>query len=422
MRCHPPLWLIVLLAAPALAQPITPGVPLPYVNHMTTESAAMRESRFLFEEGRRLHRSRQFERASDLYSKALLRDPARLEYRPDLAAALEAQGRWQEALEQYDLYLAQEPNTPAVRRGRLLCLIELGRWNEVDQALAQSDATLDTQYLQGLAWLRRGEAARAVAPLRAAVVAEPQRAEVRLNLASALLTTGQAQEALDALNDSSVRDLPAAGLRRGFALYALGRRSDAEFCWRGLLSGSEAVPAGVALATSLAERGADREALLTAAAALDRDGDDPSARLLYARLLNRAERYEEAWKLLVDRVGPQASGYELELAGWAQLGLHHPAEARTLLSRASAAGVSGAALEHNLGLALAAAGDRAGAVQHLSRATKLEPRRSEAWYSLGYLLERSGRSADAARAYRTFLLLAPDDPRADDVRLRLSRR
>ena len=72
------LLVLALSGTVAWAQPIVPGTNLPAVPNRVPESADMREARFLFAEGQRLHREGQISRAIDLYRKALTADPGRL--------------------------------------------------------------------------------------------------------------------------------------------------------------------------------------------------------------------------------------------------------------------------------------------------------------------------------------------------------
>jgi tetratricopeptide (TPR) repeat protein len=401
--------LLLLLALPALAQPVTPGLKPRTVPNMTAESADQREAKFLFEEARRLHREGEVARAVDLYQKALAKDPARLEYRPYLAQALESQSQHEEALEQYDLYLQQEPRDSRIQRERLLPLISLQRWEDLDrefQALDSSHAQ-DADYLQykGLSLLRRNRAAEAQPLLALALQLQPQREDIRLNLASAQLQSGNAAAALKTLEP-----LPEEKLLRGLAFYSLGDIAKAEQSWRG----QQNVDAGVNLASSLAERGQDREALLLAAEMLDRDPQHQSGKLLYARLLNRAERYEEAWATLRPLLEPNAfqgrRGYFLELVGWTLLGLQRDDESLQYLSEAARLGQQGAALQHNLALVLARLGRTPEALEHELKAVELAPNQAPAWYHLGMLYERRAQPRQALQAYQRFLQLAPEAP------------
>src|SRR5262245_25119244 len=75
----------------------------------------------------------------------------------------------------------------------------------------------------------------------------------------------------------------------------------------------------------------------------------------------------------------------------------------------------------NGAMALYGAGDRAGA-SHVSRELLLaEPRDPDSWLLAGMLAEDRRAMDDADRAYTAALgLLAPDDPRASEIRVSLA--
>lgn len=403
------LSLFLLLSVPALAQPVTPGLKPKPVPNMSSESADQREAKFMFEEGRRLHREGQVGRALELYQQALSKDPARLEYRPYLARALESQSQHEDALEQYDLYLQKEPLDQVVQRERLLPLISLQRWEDLEREFQAMDAShgQDADYLQfkALSLLRRNRPAEAQPLLATALASQPRRDDIRLNLAAAQLQQNQGAAALQTLEP-----LPQEALLRGLAFYLVGDVAKAEQSWRL----QQNVDAGVNLATSLAERGQDREALLLAAEMLDREPAHQAGKLLYARLLNRAERYEEAWATLRPLLEPDAfqgaRGYFLELVGWTLLGLERNDESLQYLAEAARLGQGGPALQHNLALVLARLGRTQEALQHELKAIQLAPGQAAAWYHLGMLYERRAQPRQALQAYETYLKLAPEAP------------
>ncbi|MBT9585198.1 tetratricopeptide repeat protein [bacterium] len=407
--------LALALAGMGWAQPILPGQALPEMPNQVPQTADMREAKFLFAEGQRYHREDKIGRAVDLYRKALAKDPGRLEYRPYLAQALESQGHHADALEQYDLYLALEPDDPKVQRSRLLPLIGLARWEEVDREMKVLDLSQSAQpdylLLKGLNWLRRNQPDLAVAPLRSALQLAPKRQDIRLNLVSALLLQNLAQEAFDLLVDQSGDQ---AALLRGLALHLLRRGDEAEKVWRGLLTNPQLVEVGLNLATSLAERGQSAEALRLAAQMLDRDPANQGGKLLYARLLNRAGRYEDSLAVLRPLLDPDGfvgnRAYLDELAGWTLLGLNRDEEALTYLRQALKLGAQGASLENNLALVLGRLGQVEEAIQHQLQAVQLAPLQASAWYHLGVLYELKASPKQARPAYQQFLKLAPNDP------------
>jgi len=336
----------------------------------------MREAKFLFAEGQRLHREDKVSRAIELYRKALARDPGRLEYRPYLAQALETQGMHAEALEQYNLYLAEEPQNQRVVCDRLLPLIGLSRWEELDQEFqlleARQNQQADFWLYQGLSWLARERPEKALAPLEKAHELAPLRQDITLNLASARLLSDQPQATLDLL--AALRG-PRAELLKGLALYRLKKADEAEKIWKSLLATPGLFEVGLNLASSLAERGQTTEAMRLVAQILDQQPASAAARMLYARLLNRQGRYEESLMALRPLLepGPVSSGYLCELLGWTYIGLRRDAEALPYLRQALQAGINSAALQNNLALGLARLGKLDEALSHQLKATELSP-------------------------------------------------
>ncbi|MBS2039801.1 tetratricopeptide repeat protein [bacterium] len=419
-------WLVLLaLSGMSWAQPIIPGYNLPGVPNRVPETSDMREAKFLFAEAQRLHRQGQVSRAVDLYRKALAADSGRLEYRPYLGQALESLSLYQDSLEQYDLYLAQEPQDLKVRRARLLPLMGLKRWEEVDAELASLDSGLaqDPDFLlyKGLSWLDRQQPARAEGPLRAALALAGEREDIRLNLVTALLLQNKAQESLELL--------PAAGsqgradLLRGVALYQLNRPQEAEKVWKALLPSARLVEANLNLATTLAERGEDSQALRLAAQALDLQPTSQAGRLLYARLLNRAGRYEEALGVLRPVLEPDAfvgsRVYLDELTGWTLLGLGRNQESLDYLQQAVKLGATGPSLENNLALVLTRLSRLDEALLHQRKAVELAPQQASAWYLLARLYEKRAQPKQAVQAYEKYLSLETDEAAAGLVRTRV---
>ena len=414
--------MLALLSGMAWAQPIVPGYNLPNVPNRVPEPEGMREARFLFAEGQRLHRQGQVSRAVDLYRKALAADPGRLEYRPYLAQALESLEQHQEALEQYDLYLAQESQDLKVRRARLLPLISLKRWDEVDGEMAALESQHPDYLLyKGLSWLERHEPAKAEGPLRAALDQTNDRMDIRLNLATALLLQNKPQDALSLL--PPVGTVSRADLFRGVALYQLNQPEEAEKVWRPLLPSQDLVEVLLNLATVLAEKGEDAQALRLAAQALDQQPDSQPGRLLYARLLNRATRYPEALTVLRPLLEPEifegSRVYLDELAGWTLLGLGRNQEALDYLNQAVKLGAAGPSLENNLALVLTRLSRLDEALLHQLKAVELAPQQASAWYLLGRLYEKRAQPKQAVTAYEKYLALETDETATKPVRNRV---
>jgi tetratricopeptide (TPR) repeat protein len=73
---------------------------------------------------------------------------------------------------------------------------------------------------------------------------------------------------------------------------------------------------------------------------------------------------------------------------------------RAAFERLLASGKDGALLRYSLGNECLKAGERDTAIEHLTRATALDPRYTAAWKLLGKALQAAGRNAEALSAWQ----------------------
>ncbi len=106
-----------------------------------------------------------------------------------------AEGRFPQAVQLYSDLVRALPDNPGMLMNLGLALHSAGRYREALTRFAaalklQPDLTA-AEFLTGMSHLKLGEAAAAIAPLSAAVQAEPANPEFRLELADSLLSTAQ---------------------------------------------------------------------------------------------------------------------------------------------------------------------------------------------------------------------------------------
>ncbi|CAN0423611.1 unnamed protein product, partial [Phaeothamnion confervicola] len=163
-----------------------------------------REAVWLFEEARRLQRDGFMVRAVDTYRRALARDPGRLEYRPYLATALDDLGKYEEAKEQYDLYLKIEPLDSRIRLQRVATLIHLGDYDAATKELnglkLYGSGMAVFHDLSGLLALRTNRPADAVQSYQTVLEQDSSRVDARINMAQAYLLLGQSEKAQEQLD------------------------------------------------------------------------------------------------------------------------------------------------------------------------------------------------------------------------------
>jgi tetratricopeptide (TPR) repeat protein len=386
-------------------------------------SKAEWEARQFFREGRALHRSGRLERAVDLYRRGLQADTGRLEILPYLALALDALGHSQEALEQYDAYLALEPEDLRVRLNQVAAWIHLGAELEALQALREIELSAsglpEFHNLRGVVFLRQEQPARAADDFQVALAMRPGWNAAMVNLASAWREMGRSEEALALLNQA-VRESPGTPQAWNNLGVLLARGGDVPAAHKAFSQATETGDLNLAHfnSTLLASRfDGETDLLVQAAELVDRDPDMQESRLLYGALLYRAGRLPEArqeLEALLERMPENRLGQEF--LGLVLLGAGEEGQALPLLEAVAVAQPDSAWAQHNLALALRLTGDLSGALEAAQAANGLDPTSPEIWYNLGLLLDLSTRPREAVAAFEKWLEMSPDHAEAAQVR------
>lgn len=389
------LVVLLLLLAPLAAQE----------RRADGDAGAQREARLLYLQGVTAQRDGRLERAIDLYRSALQTDSARLEARAFLALALDQAGLSEQALEQYDLYLQQEPDDSTIKLNRAAALVHLKRWREALEALESLQVAPRLQAveenLRGVALLRTGQAQMAVQAFEQALQLDPGRPEPRVNLAAALVVLGERARAAEELRQvlSAAPQDAAANNNLGVLL----GNQDRPAALSAFQTAGQEPEAELNLVTLLAEQGKLPEALLTVSDVVDRNPELGRARLLYAVMLYRSGRTAEAEHELAGLPGFLASLYRGLSAfqrGEAQLAVNELRDA--VLARPESA-----VAHHNLSLALAARGELQEAVREAEAARALAPASPAVRLQLGMLAIEQKRFKEARAFLQSYLELAP---------------
>jgi tetratricopeptide (TPR) repeat protein len=135
------------------------------------------------------------------YQRAIALQP---EYAPaynNLATALHAKGRHDEAIATYQRALGLRPEYPQAHYNLANALNDAGRPREAAEhfriALQTIGGSADVHNNLGIALMGQGQTAEAIAEFRTAVQLEPESAKSRRNLADALASASQFDEAID---------------------------------------------------------------------------------------------------------------------------------------------------------------------------------------------------------------------------------
>jgi len=144
------------------------------------------------------------------------------------------------------------------------------------------------------------------------------------------------------------------------------------------------------------------KAKLGLASVLERLGQTSEARRIQQELIDSRPRDPDVWHALGLRFRRQG---DLEAAAdcWRRALLLNPDHVQSL---------------GDLGSFHIVAGNAAKAATYLERAVAVQPLHPTAWYNLGFLYQRTGRSAEARAAWRRFLSTAGDDLAAERERVR----
>jgi tetratricopeptide (TPR) repeat protein len=114
-----------------------------------------------FERGVRAWSKGQSEQALLYFTEAVRQDPDYVEARVDLGAVYARTLQPEEALEQYGLALALEPNLAVLHSNKAAALVMLSRWKEAEQtarrALQLDPESIDANYMLGIALMGQGK-------------------------------------------------------------------------------------------------------------------------------------------------------------------------------------------------------------------------------------------------------------------------
>lgn len=151
----------------------------------------------------------------------VLRGSAEAITETNLAAALQEQGRLDEAIDRYKRALAIDPRYAPALNNLGTALRAAGRVDEAvaayRQALSSSGDAANVHYNLGNALMARGDAAGAIDEFRAALTANPRFLEAMNNLGQALEASGQHLQAMDVFRRALALDARSAIAHRNLA-------------------------------------------------------------------------------------------------------------------------------------------------------------------------------------------------------------
>ncbi|MAT70615.1 MAG: hypothetical protein CMJ58_13940 [Planctomycetaceae bacterium] len=274
--------------------------------------------------------------------------------------------------------------------------------------------------------LAEGHVDQSVELARQSVQLRPRSHAAHNNYGVALLASGDAAAARDAL--VIARRLAPGEWRYatdlGMALAAAGEPNEAEQEYRAAveLAPGELEPR-LRLAELLLQQGDADAALVELDAAIELGADDAQTQVTLGRALRVAgqfERAEQTLRAVADKL-PDDAEVHFQL-GLLQLQQNQPHRAVAPLMRAAKLSPDDYAIRMQLGDALFVLGKTPQAIDAYQKAAQLNPDSVAAWTSLAGAYQRARRLADAEDAYRQALQLAPESrPLREDLAALLTR-
>jgi Flp pilus assembly protein TadD len=252
-------------------------------------------------------------------------------------------------------------------------------WNKA-LALSPDDARTHNSF--GLTLARAGKTDEAIAQYRKALAVKPHYSEAHNNLGAALDAQGNSGEAV-AQYRQAIEDYPGNAEAHNNLGHALAKQGHLD----------EAV---LEYEAALAIRPEFAEAHNNLGVALNTQGHLDEAVVHYRKAIDEDAHFADAYNNL---------GVALVREGNFE-------EAVAQFGKALAVGLETAQLHDNLGIALTEEGKMAEATAQFERAVQLSPRLPEAHYFLGRALVTSGQEAQGLEQWRQTLRLAPDHVQA----------
>jgi cellulose synthase operon protein C len=372
-----------------------------------------------------------------------------------LAAAYYADGRIDDALDAYGRVAENDGGPDACLKWSQVAL-DAGAMDDAIEgarmALAARPSWAAAYASLARAYARSGLPEAAMTAIGRAVALEPHTVQYRVDYGDVAMALGRLDEAVEGLQEGLHTSPESAPLHHslGLALERLGHAGDAEAAFESaaeldpanpvyhkelarIFGGSDHRGAAAALRRVLDLDATDHEATFELALVHASDGDDESARRLFARAVRLAPgiaAYHRALGLCLARLGedgaaghfedalaiePEVPGTLADLAGLlADEGRR--SDAIQAFEKAVRLDPDNADYWRRLGQLYLAEGDAEAAVSAFTEAVRADPGDGAAHRTVGMALEALGRPEDAARAYEQ---AARIDPRDGDTLVRL---
>jgi tetratricopeptide (TPR) repeat protein len=178
--------------------------------------------------GAALQSEGRFEEAIAHYQRAIALRPDYAPVYTNMASALHLEGRLTEAIATYERLLKTQPNLPDAQYNLANALMDDGRTDEAithfQAALQSIPASVDVHTNLGLALAGKGQVDAAIEELRAALQIDPRAAKPHRNLGDLLAAAGRQEEAVEHLRQAAQLEPTDASARYDLASVLLEAR------------------------------------------------------------------------------------------------------------------------------------------------------------------------------------------------------
>lgn len=347
-----------------------------------------------------------------LYTKTVQTAPRSTRARLNLAQALKGEGRYQEAIEQFQAYSTIEPDAPSAHVGLGDTYRKLERYDDAIEHFKKAYELnpASAAPVVGLAqtYAAMGQTDRATELARSMLGAQFRHEQSYQHLGDAYRSAGLYELAIQAyrkgveLNPYDVLLQTALGKAYG----AVGQHDRALEAYRTAVRLMPRSPVNQTnLGAALLETGRTEEAIAALQEAIRLSDDHADAYnnlgIAYHRLGRQAEAEASFRRAL--SLQPDSHEFRTNLAMAAQAGSSEPSIQE--LERAVRENPASAKAHFNLGSVYGNTGDLTGAAREFQRALDLDPGNARIHYAIGLLRDRQGDREAARRAWERALQL-----------------
>lgn len=319
------------------------------------------------------------------------------------AVAFQQAGHYEEAVRDYNVFLAMFPSAASVRSNLGAALVSAGQYSD---AIAQYQLSLDQQpdprvrFNLALAYYKSGKFKEAAEELNKVWGGDPSNTNAAIVLADCYLHLGRNREAIDVLtplHKTRPGDLGVAYLL-GTALLRDGRIGEGQLAINEIMARGDSAEVHILLGTSAFGARDFQKAVAELRKATEMNPRITEGWVYYGLCLLATGEVSRSRDAFLEALKLDPNDFQSNLNVGLSLRLDKkPAEAKVYFERASAVRPDDLATQYQLALTSMELGDRAAAAKMLEQITSVAPSFTEPHVSLASLYYREHRKQDGDR-------------------------